>query len=110
MRIVPKILCSASYVEQFAYCFDLNFFMLKFQVGECLGTLIKTFKASFLPFFDELSVYITPMLVRQLNHVFVYVCRPYDLLCTASFYSDMFIHASSSLSLLVTCKRNVDGN
>lgn len=31
------------------------------QVGDCLGTLIKTFKASFLPFFDELSVYITPM-------------------------------------------------
>ncbi|TVU02138.1 hypothetical protein EJB05_52405, partial [Eragrostis curvula] len=26
------------------------------QVGECLGTLIKTFKASLLPFFDELSV------------------------------------------------------
>ncbi|KAL2923922.1 Importin-5 [Bienertia sinuspersici] len=25
------------------------------QVGDCLGTLIKTFKASFLPFFDELS-------------------------------------------------------
>ncbi|XP_057982849.1 uncharacterized protein LOC131167857 [Malania oleifera] len=31
------------------------------QVGDCLGTLIKTFKASFLPFFDELSAYITPM-------------------------------------------------
>ncbi|KAI5596364.1 hypothetical protein BDE02_03G202500 [Populus trichocarpa] len=31
------------------------------QVGEILGTLIKTFKASFLPFFDELSSYITPM-------------------------------------------------
>lgn len=31
------------------------------QVGDCLGTLIKTFKASFLPFFDELSSYITPM-------------------------------------------------
>lgn len=31
------------------------------QVGECLGTLIKTFKSSFLPFFDELSTYITPM-------------------------------------------------
>ncbi|KAL9233010.1 hypothetical protein vseg_008055 [Gypsophila vaccaria] len=31
------------------------------QVGDCLGTLIKTFKASFLPFFDELSSYLTPM-------------------------------------------------
>ncbi|XP_058073781.1 uncharacterized protein LOC131222648 isoform X2 [Magnolia sinica] len=31
------------------------------QVGDCLGTLIKTFKASFLPFFDELSLYLTPM-------------------------------------------------
>ncbi|GMN67997.1 hypothetical protein TIFTF001_037063 [Ficus carica] len=31
------------------------------QVGEILGTLIKTFKGSFLPFFDELSSYLTPM-------------------------------------------------
>ncbi|MBA0747815.1 hypothetical protein Gogos_004697 [Gossypium gossypioides] len=31
------------------------------QVGEILGTLVKTFKASFLPFFDELSSYLTPM-------------------------------------------------
>ncbi|KAH9617550.1 hypothetical protein KSS87_021809 [Heliosperma pusillum] len=31
------------------------------QIGDCLGTLIKTFKASFLPFFDELSSYLTPM-------------------------------------------------
>ncbi|KAF2286233.1 hypothetical protein GH714_012141 [Hevea brasiliensis] len=31
------------------------------QVGEILGTLIKTFKAAFLPFFDELSTYLTPM-------------------------------------------------
>ncbi|MCH83444.1 Importin-5, partial [Trifolium medium] len=31
------------------------------QVGEILGTLIKTFKASFLPFFEELSSYLTPM-------------------------------------------------
>ncbi|GAB4843736.1 Importin-5 [Ancistrocladus abbreviatus] len=31
------------------------------QIGDCLGTLIKTFKASFLPFFDELSTYLTPM-------------------------------------------------
>ncbi|KAJ6694603.1 hypothetical protein OIU74_013848 [Salix koriyanagi] len=31
------------------------------QVGEILGTLIKTFKASFLPLFDELSSYLTPM-------------------------------------------------
>ncbi|KAJ9131896.1 hypothetical protein P3X46_034799 [Hevea brasiliensis] len=31
------------------------------QVGELLGTLIKTFRVSFLPFFDELSSYITPM-------------------------------------------------
>ncbi|GAB4835111.1 hypothetical protein Ancab_000019 [Ancistrocladus abbreviatus] len=31
------------------------------QVGEILGTLIKTFKVSFLPFFDELTSYLTPM-------------------------------------------------
>ncbi|KAL3518942.1 hypothetical protein ACH5RR_021531 [Cinchona calisaya] len=31
------------------------------QIGEILGTLIKTFKASFLPFFDELSSYLVPM-------------------------------------------------
>ncbi|WCJ43619.1 ARM repeat superfamily protein [Euphorbia peplus] len=31
------------------------------QVGDLLGTLIKTFRTSFLPFFDELSAYITPM-------------------------------------------------
>nr|GLL31765.1 importin-5-like [Ipomoea trifida]GMD14898.1 importin-5-like [Ipomoea batatas]GMD18000.1 importin-5-like [Ipomoea batatas]GMD19387.1 importin-5-like [Ipomoea batatas]GMD20739.1 importin-5-like [Ipomoea batatas] len=31
------------------------------QVGEILGTLIKTFKVAFLPFFDELSSYIMPM-------------------------------------------------
>ncbi|EPS66414.1 hypothetical protein M569_08363, partial [Genlisea aurea] len=31
------------------------------QVGEILGTLIKTFKASFLPFFDELSQFLMPM-------------------------------------------------
>ncbi|GAV78964.1 HEAT domain-containing protein/HEAT_2 domain-containing protein [Cephalotus follicularis] len=31
------------------------------RVGDCLGTLIKIFKASFLPYFDELSSYITPM-------------------------------------------------
>lgn len=35
------------------------------QVGECIGTLIKTFKSSFLPFFDELSSYITPMLGKD---------------------------------------------
>ncbi|XP_010923358.1 uncharacterized protein [Elaeis guineensis] len=35
------------------------------QVGDCLGTLIKTFKASFLPFFDELAMYITPMLGKD---------------------------------------------
>ncbi|MBA0770582.1 hypothetical protein Gotri_019201 [Gossypium trilobum] len=31
------------------------------QLGDLLGTLIKTFKASFLPFFQELTSYITPM-------------------------------------------------
>ncbi|CAN6555887.1 unnamed protein product [Malus baccata var. baccata] len=35
------------------------------QVGEILGTLIKTFKASFLPFFDELSSYLTPMWAKD---------------------------------------------
>ncbi|GER50738.1 importin beta-3 [Striga asiatica] len=31
------------------------------QIGELLGTLIKTFKGSFLPFFDELTSYLMPM-------------------------------------------------
>ncbi|KAJ6713497.1 hypothetical protein OIU79_009476 [Salix purpurea] len=35
------------------------------QVGEILGTLIKTFKASFLPLFEELSSYLTPMWVTM---------------------------------------------
>ncbi|KAI4345306.1 hypothetical protein L6164_012442 [Bauhinia variegata] len=35
------------------------------QVGEILGTLIKTFKASFLVFFDELASYLTPMWGRD---------------------------------------------
>ncbi|XP_010535931.1 PREDICTED: importin-5-like [Tarenaya hassleriana] len=35
------------------------------QVGEILGTLVKTFKASFLPYFDELSSYLTPMWGRD---------------------------------------------
>lgn len=51
------------------YLLDFNFSFLNFnahcQVGEILGTLIKTFKASFLPFFDELSTYLTPMWVSS---------------------------------------------
>ncbi|KAI7729183.1 hypothetical protein M8C21_025857, partial [Ambrosia artemisiifolia] len=35
------------------------------QVGEILGTLVKTFKASFLPFFDELSSYLMPILGKD---------------------------------------------
>ncbi|GJZ65987.1 importin-5-like protein [Tanacetum coccineum] len=35
------------------------------QVGEVLGTLVKAFKASFLPFFDELSTYLMPMLGKD---------------------------------------------
>ncbi|CAJ2671513.1 unnamed protein product [Trifolium pratense] len=31
------------------------------RIGDCLGTLIKTFRAFFLPFFDDLSSYLTPM-------------------------------------------------
>jgi hypothetical protein len=33
------------------------------KVGECLGSLLKTFKVAFLPYFEELIPYITPMLV-----------------------------------------------
>ncbi|GBG66984.1 hypothetical protein CBR_g74670 [Chara braunii] len=32
------------------------------QVGECIGTLLKTFKADFLPYLDELMALIVPML------------------------------------------------
>ncbi|KAG0492708.1 hypothetical protein HPP92_006106 [Vanilla planifolia] len=35
------------------------------QVGDCLASLIKTFKTSFLPFFDELSIYVTAMLGKD---------------------------------------------
>ncbi|ONM08183.1 ARM repeat superfamily protein [Zea mays] len=35
------------------------------QIGDCLGTLVKTFKTSFIPFFDELSMYLTPMLGKN---------------------------------------------
>eukprot|EP00249_Psilotum_nudum_P013400 c24308_g1_i1 orf=266-3634(-) len=35
------------------------------QIGECLGTLIKTFKAPFLPYFEELVAFITPMLGKD---------------------------------------------
>uniref|UniRef100_A0A0D9VXV9 TOG domain-containing protein n=1 Tax=Leersia perrieri TaxID=77586 RepID=A0A0D9VXV9_9ORYZ len=35
------------------------------QIGDCLGTLVKTFKTYFLPFFDELSVYLTSMLAKD---------------------------------------------
>ncbi|XP_050233599.1 uncharacterized protein LOC126682090 [Mercurialis annua] len=35
------------------------------QVGDLLGTLIKTFRVSFLPLFDEISPYITPMLGKD---------------------------------------------
>lgn len=40
-------------------------FPFMIQVGDCLGTLIKTYKASFLPFFDELSSYLMPMWVSH---------------------------------------------
>ncbi|KAI5065336.1 hypothetical protein GOP47_0020031 [Adiantum capillus-veneris] len=35
------------------------------QFGECIGTLLKTFKANFLPLFEELLPFITPMLGRD---------------------------------------------
>ncbi|MFS8030480.1 putative armadillo-like helical, importin beta family [Helianthus anomalus] len=35
-------------------------FLIKY-VGDCLGTLLKTFKAPFLPLFDELLPYLMPM-------------------------------------------------
>ncbi|XP_020674007.1 importin-5 isoform X2 [Dendrobium catenatum] len=35
------------------------------QVSDCLGTMIKTFKTYFVPFLDELSVYLKPMWGRD---------------------------------------------
>jgi hypothetical protein len=35
------------------------------QIGDCLGTLIKTYKASFLPFFDDLLPHLMPMLGKD---------------------------------------------
>ena len=34
------------------------------QIGEFLGTLLKLFKSSFLPYFDEFVSFITPTLLR----------------------------------------------
>ncbi|KAH7372426.1 hypothetical protein KP509_17G003600 [Ceratopteris richardii] len=34
------------------------------QFGECVGTLLKTFKSNFLPLFEELLPFITPMLAK----------------------------------------------
>lgn len=45
-------------------------FYLLIKVGDCLGALIKTFKASFLTFFDELSSYLTPMWVSYFDPFF----------------------------------------
>ena len=42
---------------------QISRFAFVIQVGDLLGTLIKTFKAAFLPFFDELTSYVTPMWV-----------------------------------------------
>lgn len=58
------ILIKISIVEIY-YMSDESSLIVSFdQVGELLGTLIKTFKAAFLPFFDELSSYLMPMWVR----------------------------------------------
>ncbi|KAH0454990.1 hypothetical protein IEQ34_016914 [Dendrobium chrysotoxum] len=35
------------------------------QVSDCLGTMIKTFKTYFVPFLDELSIYLKPMWGRD---------------------------------------------
>jgi hypothetical protein len=48
------------------------------QVSDCLGILVKTFKTHFLPFFDVLSMYLTPMLVTEMIN-----CRIWSL-CAAS--------------------------
>jgi hypothetical protein len=45
---------------------------------DCAGTLVKTFKTHFLPFFDKLSMYLTPMLVSEMIN-----CRIWSL-CAAS--------------------------
>src|SRR6185503_18136339 len=62
--------------------------------------------ASFLPFFDELSVYITPMLVSQVNPVlFVYL---YEL-CSAFFFSHcMLIFCLNTGILMFFLIGNID--
>uniref|UniRef100_A0A0C9QU83 TSA: Wollemia nobilis Ref_Wollemi_Transcript_9431_3919 transcribed RNA sequence n=1 Tax=Wollemia nobilis TaxID=56998 RepID=A0A0C9QU83_9CONI len=35
------------------------------QIGECLGTVLKLFKSTILPYFDELVSFITPMLGKD---------------------------------------------
>ncbi|KAL4554710.1 hypothetical protein LXL04_037312 [Taraxacum kok-saghyz] len=38
------------------------------QVGDCLGTLLKTFKAPFLPLFDELLPFLMPNIIILFYH------------------------------------------
>ncbi|KAH9784507.1 TOG domain-containing protein [Citrus sinensis] len=66
------------------------------RVGDCLGTLTKTFRASFLTFFDELSSYLTPIL----SSVLVPTVEPaLDVVAALNAYRYHLI--VSSLKLLV---------
>ncbi|KAG0494848.1 hypothetical protein HPP92_005842 [Vanilla planifolia] len=53
-------------IKYVAYVLNLFLYtILRCVVGDCLASLIKTFKTSFLPFFDELSIYVTAMLGKD---------------------------------------------
>ncbi|KAJ6714168.1 IMPORTIN BETA [Salix viminalis] len=60
------------------------------QVGEILGTLIKTFKASFLPLFEELSSYLTPMWACNDENSDVRQAAVYGLGVCAEFGGSVF--------------------
>jgi hypothetical protein len=57
-----------------------------------LGTLIKTFKASFLPLFEELSSYLTPMWVslHPRLQVFSELCHLEEFLYLLLYFFTVF--------------------
>ncbi|CAH1439342.1 unnamed protein product [Lactuca virosa] len=57
------------------------------HIGENLGTLIRAFKASFLPFFDEMSSYLMPIWGKdKTTEERRIVIRMKILVCTDKYY------------------------
>ncbi|KAH9559839.1 hypothetical protein CY35_06G076000 [Sphagnum magellanicum] len=54
-----------------------------FRIGECLGSLLKMFKVTFLPCFEELISYMTPKLVSALQGGLVWAKSSQVAHCTS---------------------------